>query len=145
MKVSKLLVVKPLAGAMVLVALLFTDSFNTAQAQSGPAGVRGALAVPLLSGGGTVDLTVPLFKSRMVKAGAATNRVSVANPDIADIVVISATELYVLGKDLGTTNVLLWDRENHLIGSIAVEVSPDVDNLKQKLAEVLPGQAVENR
>ena len=145
MKVSKLLVVKPLAGAMVLVALLFTDSFNTAQAQSGPAGVRGALAVPLLSGGGTVDLTVPLFKSRMVKAGAATNRVSVANPDIADIVVISATELYVLGKDLGTTNVLLWDRENHLIGSIAVEVSPDVDNLKQKLAEVLPGQAVEVR
>jgi len=35
------------------------------------------------------------------------NRVSVANPDVADIVVISPIELYVLGKDVGTTNVLL--------------------------------------
>src|ERR1035438_1418284 len=64
---------------------------------------------PLLSGGASIDLAVPLYQSRVVTVVTPANRVSVANPDVADIVVISPTELYVLGKDLGTTNVLLWE------------------------------------
>jgi pilus assembly protein CpaC len=100
---------------------------------------------PLLSGGATIDLAVPLYQSRVVTVVTAANRVSVANPDVADIVVISPTELYVLGKDLGTTNVLLWDHDNHLIGAINVEVQHDLNNLKRKYAELLPGQDIEVR
>ena len=100
---------------------------------------------PLISGGATIDLAVPLYQSRVVTVVTAANRVSVANPDVADIVVISPTELYVLGKDLGTTNVLLWDRENHLIGAINVEVQHDLNSLKRKYAELLPGQDIEVR
>ena len=100
---------------------------------------------PLLAGGGNIDLAVPLFQSRVVRVTAPTTRMSVANPDVADIVVISPTELYVLGKDLGTTNVLLWGRDNRLIGSINIEVQHDLDNLKRKFAELLPGQAIEVR
>jgi pilus assembly protein CpaC len=79
---------------------------------------------PLLAGGASIDLVVPLYQSRVVTVVTPANRVSVANPDVADIVVISPTELYVLGKDLGTTNVLLWDNGNRLIGAINVEVNP---------------------
>ena len=81
----------------------------------------------------------------MVTVSTPANRVSVANPDVADIVVISPTELYVLGKDLGTTNVLLWDHSSHLIGAINVEVQHDLDSLKRKFAELLPGQSIEVR
>ena len=76
----------------------------------------------MLAGGASIDLVVPLYQSRVVTVITPANRVSVANPEVADIVVISPTELYVLGKDLGTTNVLLWDNGNHLIGAINVEV-----------------------
>src|ERR1700692_1071902 len=100
---------------------------------------------PLLSGGASIDLAVPLYQSRVVTVVTAANRVSVANPDVADIVVISPTELYVLGKDLGTTNVLLWDRDSHLIGAINVEVQHDLESLKRKYAELLPGQPIEVR
>jgi pilus assembly protein CpaC len=100
---------------------------------------------PLLHGGASIDLAVPLFQSRVVTVARPANRVSVANPDVADIVVISPTELYVLGKDLGTTNVLLWDHDNHLIGAISVEVQHDLDSLKRKLSELLPGQPIEVR
>jgi pilus assembly protein CpaC len=71
--------------------------------------------------------------------------VSVGNPDIADFVVISPTQLYVLGKDIGNTNVLLWDSNTHLIGSINVEVQHDLEDLKRKLAEVLPQETIEVR
>jgi pilus assembly protein CpaC len=98
---------------------------------------------PFLGGGGTVELLVPLYKSRVVTVDAPANRVSVGNPDIADIVVISPTQLYVLGKDLGTTNVLLWGRDNQLIGAIAVEVQHDLEGLKKKIFTLLPNEPVE--
>jgi pilus assembly protein CpaC len=100
---------------------------------------------PLLANGANIDLTVPLFHSRVVRVIVPATRMSVANPDVADIVVISPTELYVLGKDLGTTNVLLWGHDNRLIGSITVEVQHDLDGMKRKFAELLPGQAIEVR
>src|SRR5579862_3708507 len=101
--------------------------------------------VPVLSNGAHVEMTVPLFKSRVVSVAGSASRVSVANPDTADIVVISPSQLYVLGKDIGNTNVLLWDNTNHLIGTINVTVQHDLEELKRKLAEVLPGEAIEVR
>src|SRR5688572_28507935 len=68
-----------------------------------------------LSSGASIELTVPLFKSRVLSLDSPTGRVAVGNPDVADIVVILPTELYVLGKDIGSTNVLLWDTDNRLI------------------------------
>jgi pilus assembly protein CpaC len=100
---------------------------------------------PLVGGGYVTDLTVPLFKSQIVTVTGPAKRISVGSPDIADIVVISPSELYVLGKDIGTTNVLLWDSSNHLIGTISVQVQHDLEDLKRKLAEILPGEAIEVR
>ncbi|MGD8339931.1 MAG: type II and III secretion system protein family protein, partial [Gammaproteobacteria bacterium] len=48
----------------------------------------------------------------------------------------------VLGKDLGTTNVLLWDRGDSLIGSVAVEVTHDLESLKEKFFELMPNEDI---
>jgi pilus assembly protein CpaC len=101
--------------------------------------------VPALSPGAHIEMTVPLFKSRIVDVAGSAARVSVGNPDTADIVVISPSQLYVLGKDIGDTNVLIWDHSNHLIGTINVTVQHDLEELKRKLAEILPGEAIEVR
>jgi len=94
----------------------------------------------LVSGGN--QLVVPLYKSRVLRLDAPAARVSVGNPDIADILILRSTQLYVLGKDLGTTNVLIWDSEDRLIGTVNVEVGHDLDNLKEKLFELLPGESI---
>ena len=135
-------------GLMLLAAGLICGVGTFAQAQAPlrpPLAAKATAQPPLLSGGTSIDLAVPLFQSRVVTVVTPANRVSVANPDVADIVVISPSELYVLGKDLGTTNVLLWDRDNHLIGAINVEVQHDLESLKRKFAELLPGQPIEVR
>jgi len=85
---------------------------------------------PLLAGAANIDLAVPLFQSRVIRVNVPTTRMSVANPDVADIVVISPTELYVLGKDLGSTNVW-YGPDNRLIGSVNIEVQHDLDSLKR--------------
>ena len=89
------------------------------------------------------NLRVPLYKSRLVRLSAPATRVSVGNPDVADILIVRSNQLYVLGKDLGTTNVLLWDREDVLIDTIEVEVTHDLQSLKKKLHDLLPNEAIE--
>ncbi len=88
---------------------------------------------------------VPLYKSRLVRFAEPATRISVGNPDVADILILRSTQLYVLGKDLGTTNVLLWDKEDRLIGTVEVEVTHDLQSLKKKLHELLPNEEIEVR
>ena len=88
------------------------------------------------------ELVVPLYKSRVLGSDVPIARVSVGNPDIADILILRDRELYVLGKDLGTTNVLLWDNLDQLVGSVSVEVTHDLDALKLRLHELLPNEQI---
>lgn len=90
----------------------------------------------------TAELVVPLYKSRILTSGVPVERVSVGNPDVADLLILRDREIYVLGKDLGTTNVLLWDRGDSLIGSVAVEVTHDLEGLKAKLYELMPNEEI---
>ena len=85
---------------------------------------------------------MPLFKSKVVRLKEPAARISVGSPDIADILILRATQLYVLGKDIGTTNVLLWDRNDNLIGTVAVEVTHDLESLKGKLHDILPDESI---
>jgi pilus assembly protein CpaC len=87
-------------------------------------------------------LVVPLYKSRVLASDAPITRVSVGNPDVADILILRDRELYVLGKDLGTTNVLLWNNVDQLVGSVSVEVTHDLDGLKQRLFELIPNEQI---
>jgi pilus assembly protein CpaC len=93
--------------------------------------------------GETTELLVPLYKSRVLTSSIPVERISVGNPDIADLLILRDREIYVLGKDLGTTNVLLWDRGDSLIGSVAIEVTHDLESLKQKLYQLMPNEGID--
>jgi pilus assembly protein CpaC len=90
---------------------------------------------------GTVE--VALNKSKVMQFGEAISKVSVGNPNVADIVVLRRQQLYILGKYLGTTNVLIWDKNSNLIEALDVSVGYDLNSLKQKLALLLPGERIE--
>ncbi|WGV21650.1 type II and III secretion system protein family protein [Pseudomonas putida] len=86
---------------------------------------------------------VPIYKSRTISARTPVRKISVGNPDIADILITSPTQLYLLGRSLGTTNVLLWDSNNRLIDTLDVEVVHDLTGLKTKLHQLLPEENIE--
>ena len=119
-------------GPALLVTLLLFACTATAQETVAPAAtVRDE------------TLTVPLYKSRVLPIGAAAARVSVGNPDIADILILRASQIYILGKDLGTTNVFLWDKNDALIGAVEIVVTHDLQALKKKLHDLLPNEMIE--
>jgi pilus assembly protein CpaC len=108
----------------------------------GPAHAQG-VGIEQLPMGGALDMSMPLYKSRIVSVAQPTGRVAVGNPDVADIVVISPTQLYVLAKDIGTTNMIFWGRDGRLLGSINLEVAHDLEGLKAKLHQLMPNEPIE--
>ena len=104
-----------------------------------------AAQVSIAEGFGAGELAVPVNKSQIVRADRAYAKALIGNPEIADIVPISDTSVYVLGKKPGTTSLTLYDRGNRLIAVVDVVVGPDVMTLKRELSELLPNGQISAR
>ena len=101
--------------------------------------------VSIASGVDAGELDVPVNKSQVLKVDRAYSKALIGNPDVADIVPISDTSVYVLGKKPGTTSLTLYDRSSHLIAVVDVVVGPDVISLKRQLSDLIPGDAISAR
>ncbi|WP_371379432.1 type II and III secretion system protein family protein [Thalassotalea aquiviva] len=95
---------------------------------------------PTMEKKGTVK--VPIYKSKTLKIGKGIHRVSVGNASIADILIIRASELYIVGKSLGHTNVMLWDKNDQVLDVINLEVSHDLNGLRERLYHYLPQENI---
>jgi pilus assembly protein CpaC len=81
-------------------------------------------------------------KSLVIDTPVAVKRVSLANPEIADTVVISPRQIYLTGKAVGTTNLTLWGADDRVFSVFDVAVSADLSLLKEKLQEILPRENI---
>ncbi|NCA15277.1 MAG: type II and III secretion system protein family protein, partial [Proteobacteria bacterium] len=84
-----------------------------------------------------------VFQSRTLTLPRPAKRVSVADPSVADLVVLTPTEYYVLGKDIGMTNVVIWDRESGARSTMEIEVTHDLEGLRARLFRLIPNQSIE--
>lgn len=78
-------------------------------------------------------------KSTLLRLPDAVERLSVGNPAIADVTPISEREVYLLGKDLGTTNLIIWAR-NGPATVVDITVTADATLLEKELHTLLPGE-----
>jgi len=129
-----------------MAAMTFRYAALAAAAAGALTAVSPAIAqVSIASGVDAGELDVPVNKSQVLRVDRAYSKALIGNPDIADIVPISDTSVYVLGKKPGTTSLTLYDRSSHLIAVVDVVVGPDVITLKRQLADLIPGDAISAR
>ncbi len=97
--------------------------------------------------GGTIQraLKVPMNRAVVVESDVPFAELSIANPGIADISTLSETSIYLLGKAPGRTTLTLLAADGKLITNVEVQVTADVGELKERLREVLPTEAIEVR
>ncbi|MBE0598356.1 MAG: pilus assembly protein N-terminal domain-containing protein, partial [Desulfuromonadales bacterium] len=79
--------------------------------------------------------------SEQVRTSAPFKRVSIADPEVADIVVLSPQEVYVYGKKVGYTSVILWE-DQRARTLLDVIVALDATPLKEKLHELYPDEEI---
>ncbi|MGR5452529.1 type II and III secretion system protein family protein [Vibrio alfacsensis] len=102
--------------------------------------VSSTLATAAVQSGKTV--TVAQHKSAFVQLQGKAKRVSLGDPEVLDIVMIKSDQLFLIGKKLGSTNLMAWDRSGNLLESINIEVTHDLNSLKVKLHEFLPDESI---
>ena len=56
--------------------------------------------------------------------------------------VLRSDQLYLVGKQLGSTNVIVWDARQRPMLMLDVEVTHDLNALKSKLHEFMPEEAI---
>ncbi len=88
-------------------------------------------------------LALPLNKTLGITVDKAVRDVIVGNPDIADIIVRSQNQIYLIGKKTGDTNVFLVDAEGNMIRKVDVVVQPDVDGIQSNISTLLPGENIQ--
>jgi pilus assembly protein CpaC len=76
---------------------------------------------------------VTVNKSRTFRVEEAFTTVVAGSPDIADVRSLSDHVIYVQGKQVGTTNVILFDNSLKQIGILDIEVVVDIGNLQENI------------
>ena len=91
------------------------------------------------------ELAVPLNKSHVVEVDTPFKRISIGNPEVADIMPLTKRSFYVLGKKLGVTNLTLFDSREKVMTVIDVTVTYDITGLKTRINELFGSDAVQVR
>lgn len=85
-------------------------------------------------------ITLTSRKSTIIESSVPAKRVSLANEEIADAMVLTPRQIYLTGKRSGVTNLTLWDENNKVVAIFDIEVLPDISRLKENLHEMFPDE-----
>jgi len=86
------------------------------------------------------QVSLVVGKSMVLDMPMVIKRASLADPQVADAIVLSPRQIYVTGKGYGTTNLTLWGKEDQVIAVFDLDVGIDLVRLKQHLQELLPDE-----
>ena len=104
-----------------------------------------AQTLSIMKGSTNAPLIVPMNRGVVVESDTSFAELSVANPGIADISTLSDKTIYVLGKTPGRTTMTILTQDGKPISNVEVQVTPDVEEFKERLQQILPGEHIEVR
>jgi pilus assembly protein CpaC len=98
----------------------------------------------ITNGGGaqSASLVLPFGKSAIIDLPADARDILISNPAIADATVRTARRAYVIGRQLGQTNIFFFDAQGRQIANVEIRVEPDVEPLNSILARHSPDSQI---
>jgi len=87
------------------------------------------------------DLALEVGQNRLLILSEQIVRVSVAEPKVADLKVITPTQLLLTAKGVGATDLTLWNRRDDPF-VIALRVGRNLEALRKQLKELFPEETI---
>ena len=96
---------------------------------------------PRMPATGKVEMAPQVFlaegKSTLMRLPYPASRLSVGDASVADVILLNPSEIYMLGKSVGSTNLMLWNKNNDAtIVDIAVGI--DTVALQSRIGLLMP-------
>ncbi len=108
---------------------------QTTTADAGVATLESGAPVPDI-------LSLPLNKSHVFTLPRDVRDVLVSNPKIADVIVKTPRQVYVVGQEVGDTNVYFFDGEGNQILRLEIRVEMDLSALRKAFRELMPNERI---
>ncbi|MFH1371886.1 MAG: type II and III secretion system protein family protein [Planctomycetota bacterium] len=112
-------------GVLVLLCVLLAYSGLSAQVVTNAKGTE-------------EQITIVVGQSHVVKAPWPTVRVAVTDPKIADVQILTPSQVLLQGLKVGSTDLILWSEDETKIWQLSVHVTLDIAVHEQKLLELFP-------
>lgn len=106
------------------------------------AGVHAADQQVALDQYGAQSVSLGLNKSLVVDLPRDARDVLVSSPKIADAVMRSTRRAYLIGMEVGQTNVFFFDANGEQIAALEVQVQHDTGHLGRTISQLVPGSNV---
>lgn len=81
---------------------------------------------------------VVVNKSAIINLKKSSERVSLANPAIADVVIVSPTQIMVNGKVIGSTTLLVWEKGVEKPSFFDIRVVGDLSQIEHQIKAITP-------
>ena len=91
--------------------------------------------------GAARELALEVGQNRLLVLSESIVRVSVADPKVADLKVITPTQLLLTARGVGSTDLTLWNRRDEPL-VLALLVQRNLDALRKQLRDLFPGERI---
>jgi pilus assembly protein CpaC len=91
--------------------------------------------------GAARDLALEMGQNRLLVLSEPIARVSVADPKVADMKVITPTQLLLTARGVGSTDLTLWNKKDEPL-VLALLVTRNLDALRKQLKDLFPGETI---
>jgi pilus assembly protein CpaC len=79
-------------------------------------------------------------KSTVVQLDTRVADLMLGDPTIADVLPLTSTSVYLLGKKAGSTTLSIYGPGRTLISALDLNIGPDLDGLRAMISETMPGE-----
>ncbi len=88
-------------------------------------------------------ISIVVGQSRVLQAPWPTVRVAVTDPEIANLQILTPTQILLQGLKVGSTDLILWNEDETQIWQLTVNVILDIASHQQKLDKLFPNCKLE--
>lgn len=87
-------------------------------------------------------LNVTLGKAELVSLKDGVSDILVADPNVIDVQAVQSNRLYLVGLNIGDTNVMALDAQGNVLRRIDVHVSYDLQAIQGLVEKLFPGETI---
>src|SRR5262249_45405946 len=91
--------------------------------------------------GAARELALEVGQNRLLILSESIVRVSVADPKVAALKVITPTQLLLTARGVGSTDLTLWNKRDEPL-VLALLVTRNLDALRKQLRDLFPGERI---
>ena len=105
--------------------------------------VTGSRLSTVAAGPGVVRIDVTIGKSQVIDLKEAFDRVSVTDPNIADVFVVKPSQILINGKAVGVTSLVVFYPKKTQFFDLVVQT--DLALLRERIGQMAPRDTIEVR